>query len=175
MNQQRRIRRSNFTAAEELNRSWPPGAAPNLVWFCRRISPSWAMNSRRLEVWLPSLAERCSRFSGHDGPGALQVTLLGVDSLCRPANARHLPTVPELVGKDGQLLARYDKPPLRCWNLPAANTYRESETVHAPATALPPVCRCPRAHAGWTCQSDYDVRFPELYRQSWLEAWKQSW
>ena len=70
--------------------------------------------------------------------------------------------VAELVDRDGQLLARYDKIHLFDVDLPDGNTYRESATVN-PGRELPPVVDVPGlCKVGLSIC--YDVRFPELYR-----------
>ena len=68
----------------------------------------------------------------------------------------------DLVSKDGQLLARYDKIHLFDVDLPDGNTFRESATVQ-PGSSLPPVVEIPGlCKVGLSIC--YDVRFPELYR-----------
>lgn len=108
----------------------------------------------------PMLAERCSRFlvtMAH----RYQVTLLG-GGFPVPAGDGAVYNRAELVGRDGQLLARYDKIHLFDVNLPDGNTYQESATVRSGDTS-PPVVNMP----GLGCLGlsiCYDVRFPELYR-----------
>ncbi|MCY4332239.1 MAG: carbon-nitrogen hydrolase family protein [Cyanobacteria bacterium MAG CAR1_bin_15] len=108
----------------------------------------------------PMLAERCSRFlvtMAH----RYQVTLLG-GGFPVPAEDGAVYNRAELVGRDGQLLARYDKIHLFDVNLPDGNTYQESATVRS-GEASPPVVHVP----GLGCLGIsicYDVRFPELYR-----------
>ena len=67
----------------------------------------------------------------------------------------------ELVSRDGQVLATYDKIHLFDVDLPDGNTYTESTTISAgtlpPVAELPGLCRVGLS----IC---YDVRFPELYR-----------
>jgi nitrilase len=68
----------------------------------------------------------------------------------------------ELVGVEGQLLARYDKIHLFDVDIPDGTTYRESATVQ-PGSSLPPVVDVPGlCRIGLSIC--YDVRFPELYR-----------
>ena len=68
----------------------------------------------------------------------------------------------ELVGTEGQLLARYDKIHLFDVDIPDGITYRESATVQ-PGHAVPPVVEVPGlCRVGLSIC--YDVRFPELYR-----------
>ena len=116
-------------------------------------------DDRRLEL-APSLADRCSRFLVTMAR-RYQVTLLG-GGFPVPAGERVTYNCAELVGRDGQLLARYDKIHLFDVDLPDGNTYRESETVQS-GTALPPVVDAPGlCRIGLSIC--YDVRFPELYR-----------
>ena len=114
---------------------------------------------RRLEL-APSLAERCSRFL-ITMARRYQVTLLG-GGFPVPATERSTYNRAELVGPEGQLLARYDKIHLFDVDIPDGSTYRESATVR-PGQELPPVVDVPGL-----CQVGlsicYDVRFPELYR-----------
>jgi nitrilase len=68
----------------------------------------------------------------------------------------------ELVGVEGQLLARYDKIHLFDVDIPDGVPYRESATVK-PGSDLPPVVEVPGlCRVGLSIC--YDVRFPELYR-----------
>ena len=116
-------------------------------------------DERRLEL-APALAERCSRFLVTMAR-RYQVTLLG-GGFPVPAGERLTLNRSELVGKDGQLLARYDKIHLFDVDLPDGNTYRESATVQ-PGGELPPVVEVPGlCRVGLSIC--YDVRFPELYR-----------
>jgi predicted amidohydrolase len=106
------------------------------------------------------LAERCSKFLVTMAR-RYQVTLLG-GGFPVPAGDGHTLNRAELVGTEGQLLARYDKIHLFDVDLPDGNTYRESMTVQ-PGTALPPVVAVPKlGRIGLSIC--YDVRFPELYR-----------
>ena len=116
-------------------------------------------DSRRLEL-APALAERCSRFLVTMAR-RYQVTLLG-GGFPVPAGAGKTFNRAELVGTEGQLLARYDKIHLFDVDLPDGNTYRESLTVQ-PGSQLPPVVEVPGlGRIGISIC--YDVRFPELYR-----------
>jgi deaminated glutathione amidase len=116
-------------------------------------------DSRRLEL-APALAERCSRFLVTMAR-RYQVTLLG-GGFPVPAGAGKTFNRAELVGTEGQLLARYDKIHLFDVDLPDGNTYRESLTVQ-PGSQLPPVVEVPGlGRIGVSIC--YDVRFPELYR-----------
>ncbi len=114
---------------------------------------------RRIEL-APSLAERCSRFLVTMAR-RYQVTLLG-GGFPVPAGESLTYNRAELVGVEGQLLARYDKIHLFDVDIPDGTTYRESATVQ-PGQALPPVVAVPGlCRVGLSIC--YDVRFPELYR-----------
>ena len=90
-----------------------------------------------------------------------QVALLG-GGYPAPAGDGQTFNRADLVSKDGQLLARYDKIHLFDVDLPDGNTYRESATVQ-PGSSLPPVVEIPGlCRVGLSIC--YDVRFPELYR-----------
>ena len=116
-------------------------------------------DSRRLEL-AASLAERCSRFLVTMAR-RYQVTLLG-GGFPVPAGEGHTVNRAELVGPEGQLLARYDKIHLFDVDIPDGITYRESATVE-PGRELPPVVDVPGlCRIGLSIC--YDVRFPELYR-----------
>jgi nitrilase len=79
-----------------------------------------------------------------------------------PAGEGHTFNRAELVGVEGQVLARYDKIHLFDVDLPDGHTYRESSTV-TPGSQLPPVAEVPGlGRVGLSIC--YDVRFPELYR-----------
>lgn len=117
-------------------------------------------DEKRLEI-SSSLAQQCSRFLVTMAR-RYQVVLLGggfpvpLDGSQRTLNRA------ELVGRDGQLLARYDKIHLFDVDLPEGNTYRESATI-TPGNELPPVVDVPGlCRVGLSIC--YDVRFPELYR-----------
>jgi predicted amidohydrolase len=116
-------------------------------------------DSRRLEL-ASELAERCSRFLVTMAR-RYQVTLLG-GGFPVPAGEGHTYNRAELVSREGQLLARYDKIHLFDVDLPDGNTYRESATVQ-PGMGPPPVVDVPGlCRIGLSIC--YDVRFPELYR-----------
>ena len=67
-----------------------------------------------------------------------------------------------LFGKDGQVLAKYDKIHLFDVDLPDGNLYKESSTILS-GTEKPPVVDVPGlCKVGLSIC--YDVRFPELYR-----------
>jgi Predicted amidohydrolase len=83
-------------------------------------------DSLRLEL-APALAERCSRFLVTMAR-RYQVTLLG-GGFPVPAGEGLTYNRAELVGTEGQLLARYDKIHLFDVDLPDGITYRESSTV----------------------------------------------
>ena len=116
-------------------------------------------DERRLEL-APTLAERAQRFLVTMAR-RYQVTLLG-GGYPAPAGDGQTFNRADLVSKDGQLLARYDKIHLFDVDLPDGNTYRESATVQ-PGATLPPVVEIPGlCKVGLSIC--YDVRFPELYR-----------
>jgi nitrilase len=116
-------------------------------------------DAQRLEL-APSLSERAQRFLVTMAR-RYQVTLLG-GGYPVPAGERLTSNRAELVGKDGQILATYDKIHLFDVDLPDGNTYRESATVK-PGQELPPVVEVPGlCRVGLSIC--YDVRFPELYR-----------
>jgi nitrilase len=116
-------------------------------------------DERRLEL-ATSLAERAQRFL-LTMARRYQVTLLG-GGYPVPAGEQLTFNRAELVSKDGQILASYDKIHLFDVDLPDGNTYRESATVQ-PGTELPPVVEVPGlCRVGLSIC--YDVRFPELYR-----------
>ena len=116
-------------------------------------------DERRLEL-APSLAERSSSFLVTMAR-RYQVTLLG-GGFPVPATERSTFNRAELVGPEGQLLARYDKIHLFDVDIPDGSTYRESATVR-PGHELPPVVDVPGlCRVGLSIC--YDVRFPELYR-----------
>ena len=148
---------ANFAAAEELiDLAARRGA--DLVGLPENFA-FMGDDERRLEL-AGSLAERCSRFLVTMAR-RYQVTLLG-GGFPVPAGERATFNRAELVGTEGQLLARYDKIHLFDVDLPDGNTYRESGTVKA-GDALPPVVDVPGlCRIGLSIC--YDVRFPELYR-----------
>ncbi|MBM5806188.1 MAG: carbon-nitrogen hydrolase family protein [Cyanobacteria bacterium M_surface_10_m2_179] len=116
-------------------------------------------DEQRLEL-APQLAERAQQFL-ITMARRYQVTLLG-GGYPVPAGERLTSNRAELVGQDGQILARYDKIHLFDVDLPDGNTYRESATVQ-PGVQLPPVVDVPGlCRVGLSIC--YDVRFPELYR-----------
>jgi predicted amidohydrolase len=116
-------------------------------------------DEQRLDL-APQLAERAQQFL-ITMARRYQVTLLG-GGYPVPAGERLTSNRAELVGKDGQILARYDKIHLFDVDLPDGNTYRESATVQ-PGDQLPPVVDVPGlCRVGLSIC--YDVRFPELYR-----------
>ncbi|MCX5943122.1 MAG: carbon-nitrogen hydrolase family protein [Cyanobacteria bacterium] len=108
----------------------------------------------------PMLAERSQKFLVTMAR-RYQVALLG-GGYPAPAGEGQTFNRADLVSKDGQLLARYDKIHLFDVDLPDGNTYRESATVQ-PGDSLPPVVEIPGlCKVGLSIC--YDVRFPELYR-----------
>jgi nitrilase len=148
---------ANFAAAEELIELAARRGA-DLVGLPENFA-FMGDDARRLEL-APTLAERCSRFLVTMAR-RYQVTLLG-GGFPVPAGDGQTFNRAELVGREGQLLARYDKIHLFDVDLPDGNTYRESETVQQghdlpPVVDVPGLCRIGLS----IC---YDVRFPELYR-----------
>ncbi len=108
-----------------------------------------------------SLADQCSRFLVTMAR-RYQVVLLGGGFPVPYEDGRRTLNRSELVGRDGQLLARYDKIHLFDVDLPDGNTYRESETFIS-GKNLPPVVDVPGlCRVGLSIC--YDIRFPELYR-----------
>ncbi len=148
----------NFSAAEELIELAARRGA-DLVGLPENFA-FMGDDARRLEL-APTLAERCSRFLVTMAR-RYQVTLLG-GGFPVPAGEGQTFNRAELVGREGQLLARYDKIHLFDVDLPDGITYRESATVQ-PGHDLPPVVDVPGlCRVGLSIC--YDVRFPELYRQ----------
>ncbi len=117
-------------------------------------------DQKRLEI-ASELSEKCSRFLVTMAR-RYQIALLGGGFPVPIGDGRHTLNRSELVGRDGQLLARYDKIHLFDVDLPDGNTYRESETF-TPGDSLPPVVDVPGlCRVGMSIC--YDVRFPELFR-----------
>ena len=115
---------------------------------------------QRVEI-ASSLSEKCTRFLVTMAR-RYQVFLLGGGFPVPVGDGKHTLNRSELIGKDGQLLARYDKIHLFDVDLPEGNTYRESSTILSgkecpPVVDVPGLCRVGLS----IC---YDVRFPELYR-----------
>ena len=91
-----------------------------------------------------------------------QVFLLGGGYPVPAGDNRHTFNRSALFGKDGQVLAKYDKIHLFDVDLPDGNLYKESSTIlsgeeHPPVIDVPGLCKIGLS----IC---YDVRFPELYR-----------
>ena len=91
-----------------------------------------------------------------------QVFLLGGGYPVPAGDNRHTFNRSALFGKDGQILAKYDKIHLFDVDLPDGNLYKESSTIlsgkeHPPVVDVPGLCKIGLS----IC---YDVRFPELYR-----------
>ena len=148
----------NFNAAEEqIDLAARRGA--DLVGLPENFA-FMGEDSRRLEL-ASDLAERCSRFLVTMAR-RYQVVLLGGGFPAPVGDGSRTLNRAELVDRDGQLLARYDKIHLFDVDLPDGNTYRESATVNA-GQELPPVVDVPGlCKVGLSIC--YDVRFPELYR-----------
>jgi nitrilase len=108
----------------------------------------------------PELAERSSSFLVTMAR-RYQVTLLG-GGFPVPAGEGQTFNRSELVGTEGQVLARYDKIHLFDVDIPDGIPYQESATVR-PGSEPPPVVEVPGlGRIGLSIC--YDVRFPELYR-----------
>ena len=148
----------NFNAAEEqIDLAARRGA--DLVGLPENFA-FMGEDSRRVEL-APALAERCSSFLVTMAR-RYQVVLLGGGFPVPVGDGTRTLNRAELVDRDGQLLARYDKIHLFDVDLPDGNTYRESATVDA-GRSLPPVVDVPGlCRVGLSIC--YDVRFPELYR-----------
>ncbi len=117
-------------------------------------------DKQRLEL-SSSLSEQCSRFLVTMAR-RYQVVLLGGGFPVPVGDGQRTLNRSELVGRDGQLLARYDKIHLFDVDLPDGNKYQESATI-VPGQTLPPVVDVPGlCRVGLSIC--YDVRFPELYR-----------
>lgn len=147
----------NFAAAEEqIELSVRRGA--ELVGLPENFA-FMGEDQQRLQL-APTLAESCSKFLVTMAR-RYQVALLG-GGFPVPAGEGLTANRAELVSKDGQLLARYDKIHLFDVDLPDGVTYRESATVK-PGDSLPPVVEIPGlCRVGLSIC--YDVRFPELFR-----------
>tara|TARA_Y100001968_G_C19446160_1_gene765466 strand:- start:4044 stop:4865 length:822 start_codon:yes stop_codon:yes gene_type:complete len=117
-------------------------------------------DQKRIEL-AKSLEEKCTKFL-ITMARRYQVVLLGGGFPVPASDGTRTLNRAELLGRDGQLLARYDKIHLFDVDLPEGNTYRESETIvqgenPPPVVEVPGLCRVGLS----IC---YDVRFPELYR-----------
>ena len=91
-----------------------------------------------------------------------QVYLLGGGYPVPAGDDSHIFNRSALFGKDGQIIAKYDKIHLFDVDLPDGNIYKESSTILSgfekpPIIDLPGLCKVGLS----IC---YDVRFPELYR-----------
>ena len=91
-----------------------------------------------------------------------QVFLLGGGYPFPAGDDRHTLNRSALFGRDGQVLAKYDKIHLFDVDLPDGNLYKESSTIlsgedYPPVIDIPGLCKVGLS----IC---YDVRFPELYR-----------
>jgi len=119
------------------------GAPTGLV-FAGEFRTSWAC-SRRLEL-APSLAERCSPFLSRWPAFHPKSPCWGVDSLCRPA--KRVTSTCRVVGKDGQLAARYDKITSSMWNLAGPATPTRIGNWFSPAPPYRRLSMWPRALQG---------------------------
>ncbi len=117
-------------------------------------------DQKRLEI-SSSLADKCSRFLVTMAR-RYQIVLLGGGYPVPAGDGNRTLNRSELVGRDGQLLGRYDKIHLFDVDLPDGNKYQESETIVS-GKELPSVIDVPGlCKVGLSIC--YDVRFPELYR-----------
>ncbi len=114
----------------------------------------------RLEL-SKELAEKCSKFLVTMAR-RYQVVLLGGGFPVPIGDGQRTLNRAELVGKDGQLLGRYDKIHLFDVDLPDGNTYRESATISSGSLEPPVIDLSGLCKVGLSIC--YDVRFPELYR-----------
>ena len=118
-------------------------------------------DSRRLEL-APALAEQASSFLVTMAR-RYQVVILGGGFPVPVGDGAHTYQRAQLVGRDGQILASYDKIHLFDVDLPDGSSYRESACFSSGSTA-PPVVDVPGlCKVGLSIC--YDVRFPELYRE----------
>ena len=149
---------ANFNAAEEqIDLAVRRGA--ELVGLPENFA-FMGEDERRLEL-APTLSEACSRFLVTMAR-RYQVALLGGGFPVPVGDGSRTLNRSELVDRDGQLLAQYDKVHLFDVDLPDGNTYRESATINS-GTDCPPVVDIPGlCRVGLSIC--YDVRFPELYR-----------
>tara|TARA_B100000579_G_C22795036_1_gene836639 strand:- start:679 stop:1503 length:825 start_codon:yes stop_codon:yes gene_type:complete len=117
-------------------------------------------DNKRLEL-SRNLSEKCSKFL-ITMARRYQVVLLGGGFPVPTNDGSHTLNRAQLIGKDGQILAQYDKIHLFDVDLPEGNTYRESATILS-GKEIPPVVNVPGL-----CKIGlsicYDVRFPELFR-----------
>jgi len=149
---------SNFSAAEEqIELAARRGA--ELVGLPENFA-YMGDDARRLEL-ASALAEQCQRFLVTMAC-RYQVAILGGGFPVPVGDGQHTYQRAQLVGRDGQLLSRYDKIHLFDVDLPDGSTYRESASfspgsTHPPVVSIPGLCRVGVS----IC---YDVRFPELYR-----------
>ena len=149
---------SNFAAAEEqIELAARRGA--DLVGLPENFA-FMGDDATRLDQ-APALAESCSRFLVTMAR-RYQVVILGGGFPVPSGDGLNTFNRAELVGRDGQLMARYDKIHLFDVDLPDGIPYRESTTV-TPGRECPPVVDIPGL-GKLGLSICYDVRFPELYR-----------
>ena len=117
-------------------------------------------DQQRLDI-SSTLAEKCSRFLVTMAR-RYQIFLLGGGFPVPAGDGQRTLNRAELVGRNGELLGRYDKIHLFDVDLPDGNKYRESETIVS-GKELPPVINIPDL-CSVGLSICYDVRFPELYR-----------
>ncbi len=107
------------------------------------------------------LSEKCANFLKTMSQ-RYQVFLLGGGYPVPAGDNSHTFNRSALFGKDGHILAKYDKIHLFDVDLPDGNLYKESSTIlsgaeYPPVVDVPGLCKIGLS----IC---YDVRFPELYR-----------
>jgi nitrilase len=149
---------SNFAAAEEqIDLAARRGA--ELIALPENFA-FMGDDAQRLEL-APALSEQASRFLVTMARRYQVVVLGGGFPVPVGDGQRHFQRS-QLVGRDGQVLASYDKIHLFDVDLPDGSSYRESASF-SPGTSPPPVVDVPGlCRVGLSIC--YDVRFPELYR-----------
>ena len=149
---------SNFAAAEEqIDLAARRGA--ELIALPENFA-FMGDDAQRLDL-APALSEQASRFLVTMARRYQVVVLGGGFPVPVGDGQRHFQRS-QLVGRDGQILASYDKIHLFDVDLPDGSSYRESASF-SPGTYPPPVVDVPGlCPVGLSIC--YDLRFPELYR-----------
>ena len=149
---------SNFAAAEEqIDLAARRGA--ELIALPENFA-FMGDDDQRLEL-APALAEQASRFLVTMAR-RYQVVILGGGYPVPVGDGQRHFQRSQLVGRDGQVLASYDKIHLFDVDLPDGSSYRESASF-SPGKSPPSVVDVPGlCRVGLSIC--YDVRFPELYR-----------
>ena len=150
---------SNFAAAEEqIDLAARRGA--ELIALPENFA-FMGDDAQRLDL-APALAEQASRFLVTMARRYQVVVLGGGFPVPVGDGQRHFQRS-QLVGRDGQVLASYDKIHLFDVDLPDGSSYRESASF-SPGTSPPPVVDVPGlCRVGLSIC--YDVRFPALYQR----------